>query len=232
MDRSLINQLNGLLREDATKLVGLLKKKFNKDFEYVTCRIEPDEFDDDKFTGKITLKTTDNKNVNAFVHYSTDDDSVYSESISEVAEIFYDDNYEIFESTKIKASSSIHNQKITAAEGDEEEDDTLDGFDDSEFAFDDEEPIDDTLDEMSDTLDDMQDQLDEIVEDDPSIQVDNNISNHYIVECDKCKGVFISSIEESDAAIEKVSGRCPLCGKDSDQYLKWIIRDVDSEDIE
>lgn len=90
-----------------------------------------------------------------------------------------------------------------------------------------EEDMNDTLDDMADTLDDMSDQLDDYIEDDPSITTDNNIENHYIVECDKCKGIFISSIVESDATIEKVTGRCPLCGKDSDQYLKWIIRSID-----
>lgn len=66
-----------------------------------------------------------------------------------------------------------------------------------------------------------------IDEDEVSIEVDNNISNHYIAECDICKGVFITSVVESDLKIEMLSGLCPICGKESDMYLKWLVKDID-----
>ncbi|MBQ2856624.1 MAG: hypothetical protein IJE78_05740 [Bacteroidaceae bacterium] len=94
------------------------------------------------------------------------------------------------------------------------------------------ESFDDNLDNMADTIDDMQDQLDEVQEDDVNIDVDNNIANHYIVECDKCQGIFISAMVESDQEVEKISGKCPLCEKDSDQYIKWIVRDINDRDKE
>ena len=77
-------------------------------------------------------------------------------------------------------------------------------------------------------LDDyVEDDIEEIDEDDVDIDTDNNIANHYIAECDACHGVFISAMIESDQQVDHISGICPLCNKDSDQYLKWIIRDVD-----
>ena len=90
----------------------------------------------------------------------------------------------------------------------------------------------DTVDDLSDSVDDIQDTLDEIdgteiEEDDIDIDLDNNIANHYIAECDTCHGIFISALVESDQEVEKVSGICPLCDKETDQYLKFIIRPVE-----
>lgn len=103
------------------------------------------------------------------------------------------------------------------------------GFDtDDEFVVDDaDEGLDDKLDQMQDDIEDMQDDLDEVTEDDPNIDIDNNIENHYIAECDRCKGIFISAVIESDQNIERISGVCPLCGKESDQYLKWVVKPIE-----
>lgn len=84
----------------------------------------------------------------------------------------------------------------------------------------------DTLDDVADTVSDIQDVVEEIDEDDVDIEVDNNITNHYIAECDACHQVFISAMIMSDQVVEKISGVCPLCEKESDQYLKWIIKDA------
>ena len=86
--------------------------------------------------------------------------------------------------------------------------------------------IGDTIDDISDNIDDIQDTIDDIEEDDVDIEIDNNIVNHYIAECDKCHGIFISALVESDQEVEKISGTCPLCDKETDQYLKCIIKDV------
>lgn len=95
--------------------------------------------------------------------------------------------------------------------------------------IDDSDGFEDTLDDVADTVDDMQDQLDDIDIDDVDIEIDNNISNHYIAECDRCHGVFISAVIESDQQIDKISGTCPLCDKETEQHLKWVIRDVNSK---
>lgn len=114
-----------------------------------------------------------------------------------------------FDSHKWHIKSSIHvpKQKIVASD-----------VEDSEFK--------DTFDDLADTVDDMQDQIEEVDEDDIDIELDNNISDHFIAECDRCQGVFISALRQSDQEVEKISGICPLCQKRTDQYLKWIIKDV------
>lgn len=101
---------------------------------------------------------------------------------------------------------------------DEPEDDTEEVLEESPNS------IADSLDSMSDTLDDLDDALKDFEEDDIDIEVENNISDHFIAECEKCHGVFISAVLESDQSLEKISGTCPLCDEESDQYLKWVIK--------
>ena len=101
-------------------------------------------------------------------------------------------------------------QRITAAEGDE----ILD--DDSQFE--------ESLNDIAENIEDMQDDIDDIQEDDVDIELDNNIEGHYIAECEKCQGVFTSAVMETEDAIEKVSGVCPICKQETDQYLKWVIK--------
>ena len=86
--------------------------------------------------------------------------------------------------------------------------------------------VEDNLDDMADTLDDLNDALQDFKEDDVDIETENNISNHYIAECEKCHQVFITAVEESDQTIEKISGVCPLCDEECDQYLKWVIKEI------
>lgn len=95
-----------------------------------------------------------------------------------------------------------------------------DGFDDAD------DDVQDSLDDVQDTLDDVQDTLEDITEDDPNIETDNNIDGHYIAECEKCHGVFISAIVESDQEVTSIHGTCPLCEQDTEQYLKWIVKKV------
>lgn len=90
--------------------------------------------------------------------------------------------------------------------------------------------ITDTIDDISDSVDDIQEVVDDIEEDDVDIELDNNIDNHFIAECDSCHGIFISALAQSDQEVESISGVCPLCGKETEQYLKWIIKNV--RDIE
>ena len=87
----------------------------------------------------------------------------------------------------------------------------------------------DALDDVADSVEEIQDDIDNVDEDATDIAMNNNIANHFIAECDKCQGVFISAVIESDQDIDHVSGICPLCGKESDQFLKWVIRDVNSD---
>lgn len=109
-------------------------------------------------------------------------------------------------------------RRVTAAEDDfgyDEFDDDTDGLMDA-------------VDDVADNLEEIQDAIDEVDEDDVDIATNNNITNHYIAECDRCHGVFISAVIESDQEIDHVSGICPLCQKETDQYLKWVIRDANN----
>ncbi len=124
-------------------------------------------------------------------------------------------------------SQSANRRPIMAAGEDEFDDLDMSEFEDEETVDND---IADTIDDVADTVDEIQDSVDEVQQDETSIEMDNNIANHYIAECDNCHGVFISATIESDQQVEKVTGICPLCGKESDQYLKWVIRDVESKE--
>ena len=66
-------------------------------------------------------------------------------------------------------------------------------------------------------------------QDSSTIDVDNNIFNHLIAECENCKGIFISAMIASDQPVESINGVCPLCNKDTEQFLKWIVKDYPEE---
>ena len=85
--------------------------------------------------------------------------------------------------------------------------------------------LNDQLDDIQDSVEDIQDSVDDIKEDDPAIDLDNNITNHLIAECENCKGIFISAMIDSEQEVESISGVCPLCNKNTTQTLKWIIKD-------
>ena len=106
-------------------------------------------------------------------------------------------------------------------------DEDFDEFEDFGMVEDEDPGFDETLDEMADNIEDMQDDIDEIQEDDVDIETDNNIEGHYIAECDKCHGIFISAMMESDQVVEKITGVCPLCEKESDQYFKWVVHAIE-----
>lgn len=110
---------------------------------------------------------------------------------------------------------------IKAAEEDEEFDDyEMDDMADDGSVL-------DAIDDVADNVEDLQDSVDEMQEDESEIELNNNIADHYIAECDRCKGIFISAVVDSDQQIDHVTGTCPLCGKETEQYLKWVIRPLD-----
>ena len=66
-------------------------------------------------------------------------------------------------------------------------------------------------------------------QDGSTIEVDNNITNHLVAECQNCHGIFISAMLASDQVIESINGVCPLCSKETEQFLKWIIKEYPEE---
>lgn len=129
---------------------------------------------------------------------------------------------------KISASKS-RIQRIVAAD----EDDEFGGNDFGEEEFgadgaggdpDNPDEVEDDIDDLGDTIGDLQEMMDGVEEDDIDIELDANIENHFIVQCDGCHDIFISALVESDQEVEKISGVCPCCEKETDQYIKWIVR--------
>lgn len=111
----------------------------------------------------------------------------------------------------------IHKRRIVAAD----EDFMNDPYDFSE-----------AVDDIAENVEEVQDTIDDMDEDDPSIEVNNNIEDHLIAECERCHGIFISAILQSDMEIDHVTGTCPLCGRESNQYLKWVVKPAGTEGVE
>lgn len=122
--------------------------------------------------------------------------------------------------TPSRKESIVASKKYVKAAGEEDEFEDLDEFDD------DADGLMNAIDDVADNVEDLQDQMDDMEEDQVDIAVNNNIADHFIAECERCNGVFISAVVDSDQYIDHVNGTCPLCGRETDQYLKWVIRDA------
>lgn len=85
----------------------------------------------------------------------------------------------------------------------------------------------DQIDDLAEGVEDIQDQLDDVEEDDVSIEIENNIDGSLIAECDTCNGIFISAMRQSDQQVDRISGVCPLCNKETDQILKWVVKKLE-----
>lgn len=128
----------------------------------------------------------------------------------------------------MKTRFRVTASKIVAAEDDElNMTPNLREIDDLDDSFSDQ------LEDVADTVEDIQDTVtdDDHQEDSVNIEIENNISGHYIAECNKCKNVFISATVLSDQIVECVTGVCPICREESDQYLKWVIKPVEEEQV-
>lgn len=158
-----------------------------------------------------------NKSFNFSWEYMVDGDSIYVQSDND--ELTEDLINRYREDCNVTASTTARKQPIMAAGEDD--------FDElSDDMVEDDDTFEDSIDDLADQVDDLQDTVDDVNEDDPKIEADNNISNHYIAECDNCHGIFISAVVESDQAVKSITGTCPLCEKDTEQLLKWVIKDV------
>lgn len=142
-------------------------------------------------------------------------------------------------SVRGKVTASTHSWKhprystsVYAADDDDSEDNVDDMDYNDDFIDNDDDGLYDAIDDVADAVEDIQDTVDEVDQDDVNIDMNNNISGHYIAECDSCHGVFISATIESDQKVEKVSGICPLCEKETDQYLKWVIKSINSDNVD
>lgn len=132
--------------------------------------------------------------------YQCDEDTIYGEDTREIMQ-----KIRSCLGTKTVSGSS----NIFAADGDD---------------------LTDAIDDLNDSVDDLQDDVEDFREDDPSVEIDNNIENHYIARCESCEGIFISATVQSDQVIDHITGVCPLCDKETNQYLDWVIKKVNRRD--
>lgn len=145
---------------------------------------------------------------------------------------------EITDDILLELKSSLGSEDITSArivcvdEGEDSEDSEVEYLPDEDIEipaeFDSDSPA-DQLDAIADNIDDLQTAVEGIDEDIVNIDIDNNLANKLIAECDMCKGVFISATMYADPIPDSIQGECPLCGRETTQYLKWrIVRLGDS----
>lgn len=142
-----------------------------------------------------------------------------------------------FKCSPVLGGTNLKHRSVMAAEEDEFDapnfDDTEDDFNDAEFEDEEvvEEDVDpdtliDSINNIQKAIEDVREQIEDVEQDDIDIAMNNNITDHYIAECDRCKGVFISAVSATDTPVESVTGQCPLCKKETTQYLNWIIKEA------
>lgn len=227
---SLTSEMHRIAKEDINDIVSMLNEDGFKT-SVVSMESDPDEIDE-KMTQQIhaVLKINgETKDVDFEYEINLSPDTVYIQKPCEeiVSDIERSVKNRVSESMRIsKSASSVTSSSITAADDDFESDD----FSDETDTTDSTDSLSDNIDDIADTVEDIQDTIDDVQEDDVNIQVENNISDHYIAECERCHGIFISSVIRSEQPLEKISGTCPLCDRQTDQYLKWVVKYV--KDIE
>lgn len=208
MKQDILQNIKDIAKKDFTSVESSLKNK------KITASINNIHFSVIKniVTASCDFTSEDSKEtVVASISYQPSSDGIYADS--EIDEI----------SDAILSAVDDSLSTITAAEGDEDE----------AFVFDDdlmEDATEEVVEEDSEKLESEDSEEYEDPEEDPNIDIDNNISGHYIAECDRCRGIFISALMESDQHVEFISGVCPLCEKESDQYIKWVIKPVENSE--
>lgn len=163
----------------------------------------------------VTLSEGVNKLVLRWSYWTDGDDIVMDTNVRDIAtqgKKKYDKSVQIKSSTAIMAADDEDAFFADESEG---------------ILYEDDVSIGDDIDALSDQVEDLQDSVDDVEEDDVDIELDNNIGDHYIAECEGCHGIFISAMIESDQVVEKITGTCPLCEKETDQYLKWVVKAVE-----
>lgn len=228
---NITEHMKKLAQDDIQEVIEILSDK-GIEAELVGLEMSPEEIPD-KIDQKVTakLKIGQAEKVLEFVYdldYKNGPDEItINKDCVQLAEEMFDNIHSSsdIEGTPVEATA------ITAADEYEDffESDDFDESDDGMIVDDElgEDELSDTLDNISDKVDDMQDTLDSVTEDDVSIEIDNNIVNHFIAECEKCKGIFISSVVQTDVPVEHITGTCPICDKEGNQYLKWVVKEVE-----
>lgn len=207
-------------REDADTIVRGLNVSAGTKFEVVDIVLSSTDGIDDSdevvpLSAKVSIKDENGASTKFTLKYEWDDALYALFEVRPTVEML---------KRRLNKSKSVKSARIVAAEEDVVDDEFVDDV------IDDASGLDDRLDDIQDTVENMQDDIDDIQEDDTLLEVDNNIADHYICECERCHGIFISALIESEQQVDHVSGICPLCDEETDQYIKWIIRDVKADE--
>ena len=218
----LSQQLKSFASEDIAAIVKMANFRSNADMKVTSLKFDKPDYQinadniEDIVVTAIAAISTNNGSFDFEWDYMVDGDSIYIQA--EDSELAMDlvDRYN--ENTSVNSATSTNKTPIMAAGEDDFDELTDHQVEDDTFE--------DSIDDLSDKVDDLQDTVDDVNEDEPAIEADNNISNHYIAECDNCHGIFISAVVESDQEVKSISGTCPLCEKETEQLLKWVIKDV------
>lgn len=225
---TLSEDMKKIAQDDIEEIIGWLEDDGYK-ASLVSIELDPDKIEMDLIQNVKAVFNVNGKQVPLDFYYSikTEAKDIYiNKPDDELANELKKASRNVSESTRVK-SKPVTAAKITAADEDFESDEFDESFDDS-TSEEDSDSLADSIDSISDKVDDMQDTIDDAeVEDDIDIDIENNIDNHYIAECERCHGIFISSVVESDQQLEKIHGTCPLCDRDTDQYLKWTVKKVE-----
>lgn len=201
--------------EDAKAAIEGFNKRKNK--SATISDVSVSRLTDGKYEAVATA-TVDDNDFNLNWNYTIDDDG-YVDSDLDTEQL-----YGCLSETAEAIESAIASSKTAITAADDDPDADLSEPADDDFIYDDgDDSVSDNLNDIADSVEDLQDSVEDIDEDDLQIDMDNNIADHYIAECDNCHGIFISSMIVSDQDVDSISGICPICDKDSTQYLKWKI---------
>lgn len=228
---SVFGQIKTYATEDISEAVRLanekykLKAKLNK-LTY-DCDDDIETADDASCIVNASI-TAGDKTINLSFEYVVSDDEIYcSDDVGSLAKLIK--SKLLGDVTAAASDRPLTSVAVTAADDDEDTEepavDDFSGFDEFD-EFGDPADIADSVDDLADSVDELQDRIDETDPDEVNIDIDNNIDGHYIAECERCHGVFISAVVESDQVVDSISGICPLCEKETTQYLKWVIKAV------
>lgn len=233
---SLTSEMRRIAKEDINDIVSMLNEDGFKT-SVVSMESDPEEIKEKVKQSVHAVLKIDGRNTDVDFDYEINlsPETVYIQKPCEdiVSDIESSLKNKVSEATRIsKSYKPVTSSSITAADDDFESDDfsDLDDTTDSTDTTDSNDSLSDNIEDIADTVEDIQDTIDDVQEDDVNIQVENNISDHYIAECERCHGIFISSVIRTEQPLEKISGTCPLCDRQTDQYLKWVVKDV--KDIE
>lgn len=225
---TLSEDMKKIAQEDIEEIIGWLEDDGYK-ANLVSMELDPEDIEMDLIQNVKTVFNVNGKQVPLNFYYSikTEAKEIYiNKPDDELANALKTASKNVAESTKV-VSKPVTAAKITAADDDFESDDFDESFDDAP-EDEGEASLADSIDSISDKVDDIQDTIDDAeVEDDIDIDIENNIDNHYIAECERCHGIFISSVVESDQQLDKIHGTCPLCDRETDQYLKWTVKRIE-----